>query len=384
MIEKKGIAVLGSTGSMGAYAMEVIECNPDFFDLQVISANSNSDLLIEQALQFQPNTVVIGTENEYKKVKDALWNEDIHVYCGEETLSQVIESTHIHTVFNALKGYAGLKPSITAMCAKKEMLLANRETLLVAGELISDLAQKHGVNIYPVAPIQSAIFQSLLGEFHNPVEKISLMTDNTLRTFTLEQLKDMKVADLPISPLGLKDSKQVIDSMTQMHIGFELIQAKWLFDLKAEQLEVIDHPQSIIQSIVQFEDAVMKAQMGQSSLRASIQYAMTYPHRIKSESSRLNFLEHPELTFDIPNPEIFLGIDMCFDVIDNGGTSACILNASNEIAVEAFLKNQISFTEIYQLNKQVLKTIETKNKPVYDDYLSTHHKSRQTALKLLS
>ena len=172
--------------------------------------------------------------------------------------------------------------------------------------------------------------------------------------------------------------------MTQMHIGFELIQAKWLFGLKSEQLEIIDHPQSIIQSIVQFEDGAIKAQMGQSTIRVSIQYAMTYPHRIKSESSRFNFLEHPELTFDIPNPDIFSGIDICFDVFDNGGTSACILNASNEIAVEAFLKNQISFTEIYQLNKQVLKTIETKNKPVYDDYLSTHHKSRQTALKLLS
>ena len=294
MTEKKGIAVLGSTGSIGAYALNVIECNPDFFDLQVISANSNSDLLIEQALHFQPNTVVIGAENEYKKVKDALWNEDIHVYCGEETLSQVVESTHVQTVFNALKGYPGLKLSIRSICAKKEILLANRETLLVAGELISALAQKNGVNIYPVAPIQSAIFQSLLGEFHNPVEKISFMTDNALRKFTLEQLKDMKAAQLPVSLLGLKDSKQVIDSMTQMHIVFELIQANWLFDLKSEQLEIIDHPQSIIRSVVQFEDAAMKAQMGQSSMRASVQYAMTYPHRIKSESSRFNFLEHPE------------------------------------------------------------------------------------------
>ena len=384
MTEKKGIAVLGSTGTMGTYAMEVIDCNPDFFDLQVISAYSNSDLLIEQALKFQPNTVVIGAEDEYRKVKESLWNEDIHVYCGEEALSQVIESTHIYTVFNALKGYAGLKPSITAICAKKVMLLANRETLLVAGELISTLAQKKGVKIYPVAPIQSAIFQSLLGEFHNSVEKISLMTDNSLRNFTFEQLKVMRVAQLPVSLSGLKDSKQVINSMTQMHIGFELIQAKWLFDLKSEQLEIIDHPQSIIQSIVQFEDAAMKAQMGQSSMHVSIQYAMTYPHRIKSESSRFNFLEHPELTFDLPNPDIFLGIDICSDVIDNGGTSACILNASNEIAVEAFLKNQISFTEIYQLNKQVLEASETIKKPVYDDYLSTHHKSRQTALKLLS
>jgi 1-deoxy-D-xylulose-5-phosphate reductoisomerase len=184
--------------------------------------------------------------------------------------------------------------------------------------------------------------------------------------------------------LGLKDSKQVVDSMTQMHIGFELIQAKWLFDLKAEQLEIIDHPQSIIQSVVQFEDAAMKAQMSQSSMRASIQYAMTYPHRIKSESSGFNFLEHPEWTFELPNPDIFSGIDLCYDVIDNGGTSACVLNASNEIAVAAFLNSQISFTEINQLNKQVLKTTEAKNNPSYDDYLSTHHKSRQTALKLLS
>tara|TARA_B100000963_G_scaffold314374_1_gene292875 strand:+ start:1496 stop:2650 length:1155 start_codon:yes stop_codon:yes gene_type:complete len=384
MTEKKGIAVLGSTGTMGTCAMEVIECNPDFFDLQVISAYSNSDLLIEQALKFQPNNVVIGAEDEYRKVKESLWNEDIHVYCGEEALSQVIESTHIHTVFNALKGYAGLKSSITAICAKKVMLVANRETLLVAGELISALAQKNGVNIYPLVPIQSAIFQSLLGEFHNPVEKISLMTDNSLRTFTFEQLKDMKVAQLPVSLSGLKDSKQVIDSMTQMHIGFELIQAKWLFNLKSEQLEIIDHPQSVVQSIVQFEDAVMKAHMGQSSICASIQYAMNYPYRIKSESSRFNFLEYPELTFDIINTDMFSGIDICFDVIDDGGTSACVLNASNEIAVQAFLKNQISFTEIYQLNKQVLKAIETKNKPVYDDYLSTDHESRQTALKLLS
>ena len=384
MTERKGIAVLGSTGSIGSYAMEVIGCNPDFFDLQVISANSNSNLLIEQALHFQPNTVVIGAEEEYKKVKEALWNEDIHVYFGEEALSQVIESTHIHTVFNALKGYAGLKSSITAICAKKEMLLANRETLLVAGELISALAQKKDVNIYPIAPIQSAVFQSFLGEFHNPFEKVSLMTDNALRTFTLEQLKDMRVAQLPIALSNSKDSKQVIDSMTQMHIGFELIQAKWLFDFKSEQLEIIDHPQSIIQSIAQFEDGAMKAQLGKSNISTSIQYAMTYPHRIKSESARFNFLDHPELTFDHLNREIFLGIDLCFDVIDKGGISACVLNDSNEIAVEAFLKNQISFTEINHLNKQVLKTIETKNKPVYDDYLQSHQIARQSALKLLS
>jgi 1-deoxy-D-xylulose-5-phosphate reductoisomerase len=364
--------------------MEVIECNPDFFDLQVISAYSNSTLLIEQALCFKPNTVVIGAEDEYKKVKDALWNEDIHVYCGEEALSQVIESTHIHTVFNAVKGYPGLRLSITAICAIKEVLLANTETLLVAGELVSALAKKKGVHIYPVSPIHSAIFQSLLGEFHNPIEKVSFMADNALRNFSSEQIKGMRVSQLPISLSNSKDSKQVIDSMTQIHIGFDLIQAKWLFDFKSQQLEIIDHPQSIIKSIVQFEDGAMKAQLGKSDIRTSIQYAMTYPHRIKSESSRFNFLDYPELTFDLPNREMFSGINLCIDVIDKGGTSACVLNASNEIAVEAFLKNKISFTEINQLNKQVLKTIENKNKPVYDDYLNFHHLARQSALKLLS
>jgi len=381
---KKGIAILGSTGSIGTQALEVIEAYPDYFDLQVITAGKNADLLIEQAKKYQPNTVVIGDEASYSKVKEALWNDDIHVYCGKEALCQVVESTEVHTVLTALVGYAGLKPTIHAIEAGKTIALANKETLVVAGEFITKLAKEKGVNIYPVDSEHSAIFQCLVGEFHNPIEKIYLTASGgPFRGFTLEQLQSVSLEQALKHPNWSMGAKITIDSASLMNKGLEVIEAKWLFNLSAEQIDVIVHPQSIVHSLVQFEDGSMKAQMGLPDMKLPIQFALTYPNRFETNFPRFNFLDYPQLTFEKPDRNVFKNLDLAYHAMELGGTAACSLNAANEVAVEAFLEGKISFLEIAQLNEAVLNNSENAQLPVYQDFVIANENARSLAWDLV-
>ena len=384
MSEKIGIAILGSTGSIGTQALEVIENHPDYFDFQVLTAGKNADLLIEQAKKYQPNTVVIGDEDSYQKVKDALWGENIHVYCGEDALCQVVEATNVHTVLTALVGYAGLKPTIHAIEAGKTIALANKETLVVAGEFITKLAREKGVNIYPVDSEHSAIFQCLVGEFHNPIEKIYLTASGgPFRGFSISDLQKVTLEQALKHPNWSMGAKITIDSASLMNKGLEVIEAKWLFNLKPEQIDVIVHPQSIVHSLIQFQDGSMKAQMGLPDMKLPIQYALSYPNRLATNFPRFNFMDYPNLTFEAPNREVFKNLDLAYRVMDELGTSACALNAANEVAVDAFLNKKISFLEIGELNETVVN--ETKNilNPSYQDYVNSDQNAREKALQLL-
>lgn len=384
MSTKKGIAILGSTGSIGTQALEVIEAYPEYFDLQVITAGKNADLLIQQAKKHKPNTVVIGDETAYKKVKEALWEDNIHVYCGEEALCQVVESTEVHTVLTALVGYAGLKPTIHAIEAGKTIALANKETLVVAGEFITKLASEKGVNIYPVDSEHSAIFQCLVGEFHNPIEKIYLTASGgPFRGFSYEQLTQVTLAQALKHPNWSMGAKITIDSATLMNKGLEVIEAKWLFNLKPEQIDVIVHPQSIVHSLVQFEDGSMKAQMGLPDMKLPIQFALTYPNRFKTDFPRFNFMNYPNLTFEAPDRTIFKNLDLAYKVMEMQGTAACSLNAANEVAVEAFLNEKISFLEIAQLNEDIVNNSLNKLNPAYEDFVEADTLARQKAWELI-
>ena len=377
MQEKKGIAILGSTGSIGTQALDVIEAYPDYFDLQVLTAGKNADLLIEQAKKFQPNSVVITDETQYQKVKEALWSEDIHVYAGQEALCQVVESKEVHTVLTALVGYAGLKPTIHAIEAGKTIALANKETLVVAGELITKLAQEKGVKIDPVDSEHSAIFQCLVGEFHNPIEKIYLTASGgPFRGFTLEQLQQVSLEQALKHPNWSMGAKITIDSASLMNKGLEVIEAKWLFGLKPEQIDVIVHPQSIVHSLVQFEDGSMKAQMGLPDMKLPIQFALTYPARFKTDFPRFNFMDYPQLTFEQPDRKVFKNLDLAYQAMNELGTAACVLNAANEEAVAAFLERKIAFLEIGQLNEQCMRNISNVLNPRYEDFVSADAQAR--------
>lgn len=384
MQQKKGIAILGSTGSIGTQALEVIEAHPDHFDLQVITANRSADLLIEQAIKFKPNTVVIVDDTHFEKVKTALWDYDIHVYSGENALSQVVESDEIDTVLTAMVGYAGLRPTLSAIRAKKNIALANKETLVVAGEIVTKEAMENGVNIYPVDSEHSAIFQCLAGEFHNKIEKIYLTASGgPFRGYTTEQLRQVTKAQALKHPNWEMGAKITIDSATLMNKGLEVIEAKWLFNLKPEQIDVIVHPQSIIHSIVQFEDGSMKAQMGLPDMKLPIQYAFTYPDRISSDFPRFNFLDYPQLTFEKPDQKTFTNLQLAFDVLETGGTAACTLNAANEVAVDAFLNEKISFLDIPRINAETLKLVEVIQNPTIEDYIRIDERSREVASGLI-
>ncbi len=385
MSQKKGIAILGSTGSIGTQALEVIESYPEFFDLQVITAGKNADLLIEQALKYKPNTVVIADETLFEKVKGALLNEDIHVYTGEEALCQVVESNEVDTVLTALVGYAGLKPTLRAIEAKKTIALANKETLVVAGELVTRLAREKGVNIYPVDSEHSAIFQCLVGEFQNKIEKIYLTASGgPFRGWTLEQLKTVKREQALKHPNWTMGAKITIDSASLMNKGLEVIEAKWLFNLKPDQIDVIVHPQSIVHSLVQFEDGSMKAQMGLPDMKLPIQFALTYPDRYQTNFPRFNFMDYPQLTFEKVDRSVFKNLDLAYLAMDMGGTAACALNAANEVAVEAFLNDQIAFLAIAEINEATLLSIPSISQPVYEDFVSSDSKARLFALNMIN
>jgi 1-deoxy-D-xylulose-5-phosphate reductoisomerase len=384
MIKKKGIAILGSTGSIGTQALEVIESYPDFFDLQIITANGNADLLIQQAKKFQPNEVVIVDESKYQYVKEALWNEDIKVYAGIDALSQVVTGSEIDVVLTALVGYAGLRPTIEAIKAKKTIALANKETLVVAGSLINKLVIEYGVTIYPVDSEHSAIFQCLTGEYQNPIEKIYLTASGgPFRGWKEEQLLHVTKAQALKHPNWTMGAKITIDSASLMNKGLEVIEAKWLFDLKPNQIDVIVHPQSIIHSLVQFEDGSMKAQMGLPDMKLPIQYAFTYPERLKTDFPRFNFMDYPQLTFESPDRTTFKNLDLAYKAMKLEGTAACALNAANEVSVQLFLEDKIGFLDIARINEKVMEETTFVQHPEYDDFVSVDGLARSLALSKL-
>ena len=384
MDSKKGIAILGSTGSIGTQALDVIKAHQDKFDLQVLTAHRNADLLIQQAIEFKPQSVVIGDESQYEKVKQALWDHDIIVYAGDEALCQVVESNEVHTVLTALVGYAGLKPTISAINAKKTIALANKETLVVAGELVTKLAKENAVNIYPVDSEHSAIFQCIVGEFHNKIEKIYLTASGgPFRGWSTEQVRDVKPAQALKHPNWDMGAKITIDSASLMNKGLEVIEAKWLFNLKPEQIDVIVHPQSIVHSLVQFEDGSMKAQMGLPDMKLPIQFALAYPNRLKSDFPRFNFMDYPQLTFEQADRNTFRNLDLAYMAMDMEGTAACLLNASNEIVVDAYLKEKIGFLDIARINEKILLTCQNIKNPTYEDFVESDREARAFALSLI-
>ncbi|MGW8121637.1 1-deoxy-D-xylulose-5-phosphate reductoisomerase [Roseivirga echinicomitans] len=381
-IKKKHIAILGSTGSIGTQALEVIQANPDRFQVEVLTAQNNCDLLIEQAIAFKPNAVVIGNEDRYDMVFEALDHHDIKVYAGENALSSVVQMDSIDLVLTALVGYAGLKPTIKAIESGKPIALANKETLVVAGELVTALADEYGVNIYPVDSEHSAIFQCLVGEFHNPIEKIILTASGgPFRGKDTNFLKSVTKAQALKHPNWDMGAKITIDSASLMNKGLEVIEAKWLFNLKQEQIEVIVHPQSIIHSIVQFEDGSMKAQMGLPDMKLPIQFAMTYPERIKTSFPRFDFLNYPALTFEQADTKTFRNLALAYEALHQGGNMACILNAANEVAVEKFLKDEISFLGMSDLVEACMQKVSFVKKPTYEDYVFTDKETRKIAFE---
>ena len=381
----KGIAILGSTGSIGTQALDVISNYPDFFRLEVLTAHKNVELLIEQAIKYQPNSVVIGDDSLYGKLKESLANEDIHVYAGEDAICQVVESTEVDTVLTAMVGYAGLKPTLRAIEAGKTIALANKETLVVAGELVTKLAKEKGVNIYPVDSEHSAIFQCLVGEFHNPIEKIYLTASGgPFRGFTAEQLAEVTKEQALKHPNWSMGAKITIDSASMMNKGLEVIEAKWLFNLKPAQIDVIVHPQSIVHSLVQFKDGSMKAQMGLPDMKLPIQFALTYPNRLQTEFPRFNFLDYPSLTFEKVDNQVFQNLDLAYRAMEQEGVAACFLNAANEVAVEAFLQDKIAFIDIFKINNAVLEKAPKILSPSYEDYVLSDTEARILATEICS
>ena len=382
---KKSIAILGSTGSIGTQALAVVAANPDSFCVEVLTAGNQADLLIKQAIEFKPNAVVIGNEDHYDKVFEALNPHFIKVYAGEEALASVVQMDVIDIVLVALVGYSGLKPTIKAIEAGKNIALANKESLVVAGELVTNLAQEKGVNIYPVDSEHSAIFQCLAGEFHNPIEKIILTASGgPFRGMTSAQLADVTKEQALKHPNWSMGAKITIDSATLMNKGLEVIEAKWLFNLQRDQIEVIVHPQSIIHSLVQFEDGSMKAQMGLPDMKLPIQYALSYPKRLKTDFPRFNFADYSSLTFEQPEIKIFRNLGLAFNALERGGNVPCALNAANEVVVEAFLKDRIGFLEMSEVIETCLEKIPLIKSPVYEDFVETDKETRIRTLEYIS
>lgn len=377
---KKNIAILGSTGSIGVQALEVIKNNPDRFQVEVLTAGNQGDRLIEQAIAFKPNSVVIGDESQYQKVKDALWPLGIKVYAGKNSLTSIVESTEINLVLNALVGYSGLEPTIRAIEFGKTIALANKETLVVAGQLINQKLDENRVAMIPVDSEHSAIFQCLVGEGENPIECIYLTASGgPFRGKSKSELGNVTVQQALKHPNWSMGSKITIDSATLMNKGFEVIEAKWLFGLEPEQVRVIIHPQSIIHSIVQMHDGSMKAQMGLPDMKLPIQYALAYPERISSNFPRFDFLQYPNLTFEQPDVESFPCLTLAFEAMRLGGNAACRLNAANEIAVQAFLEEKIRFLDIPEILAHALQSGSHVQSPGYEDFVQSDTETRHQA-----
>lgn len=380
----KKIAILGSTGSIGTQTLQVIEANPERFRAEVLTANNNARLLIEQALKFKPDSVVIANEAKYNQVKEALQHEDIKVYAGADAIAQVVTLANVDLVVTAMVGYSGLIPTIEAIKAGKNIALANKETLVVAGEYITRLVEKHKVAILPVDSEHSAIFQCLAGERQSRVEKLILTASggpfrgkdyNFLKTVTPEMaLKH---------PNWTMGAKVTIDSASLMNKGFEMMEARWLFGVQPRQIEAVVHPQSIVHSMVQFSDGCIKAQLGVPDMRLPIQYALTYPERVDSDFGRVDFNICNLLTFELPDRKTFRNLDLAYHAMAQGGNMPCILNAANEVAVAAFLQGKCSFTGMSDLIEVVMAQVDFIAAPTVDDYVATDKVSREIAMKQL-
>jgi 1-deoxy-D-xylulose-5-phosphate reductoisomerase len=380
----KNIAILGSTGSIGTQALEVIGANPNLFKAVVLTAQSNVDLLIKQSLLFNPEIVVIVDEEKYSILKSALQHTSIIVKAGADALCEVVELPKLNIVLTALVGFAGLKPTIAAIKAGKDVALANKETLVVAGQLINTLTDQNQVKILPVDSEHSAIFQCLIGE-KSPIEKIYLTASGgPFRGKNIKYLSDVTKEKALKHPNWVMGAKITIDSATLMNKGLEVIEAKWLFNLDIKQIDVIVHPQSIIHSIVQFEDGSMKAQMGVPDMKLPIQYALTYPNRIKNNFKRFNFLDYPNLTFEKADTKTFRNLALAYHAMENGGNMPCIVNAANEVVVAEFLKDNIGFLQMSEVIETCMAKIGFIYDPSLDDYFETDTQTRIFAQQLVN
>lgn len=371
----KNISILGSTGSIGTQALEVVRANPNLYKVNVLTAQNNADLLIAQALEFKPAMVVITCEDHYQKVKSALPNTT--VLCGEDALVDAVQLPETQFVLTAIMGSVGLKPTIAAIKAKKDIGLANKETLVVAGELVMQLAKENGVKIIPVDSEHSAIFQCLVGEEQNEIEKIFLTASGgPFRGKDRDFLATVTKTQALKHPNWVMGAKITIDSASLMNKGLEAIEAKWLFDLEADQIEVVVHPQSIIHSMVQFNDGSIKAQMGLPDMKLPIHYALAYPKRISSNFERFNFLNYPEFTFLQADTKSFRNLELAFTAMEKGGNMPCIINAANEIVVDAFLKDKIGFLQMSDVIEQCMDKMTFIAQPSLEDYLETDQQTR--------
>ncbi len=382
---KKQIAILGSTGSIGTQALEVIARHPDLYEVYALTANNQAERLIEQARKFHPDTVVITNKEKYAQVKNALAGQPVKVYAGEDAIAQVAEAAPVDVVLAAMVGYAGLKPAIHAIRAGKVIALANKETLVVAGELVRDLAMQHKAPVIPVDSEHSAIFQCLVGETGNPIEKIILTASGgPFRSYTRQQLEQAGKDAALHHPNWKMGAKITIDSATMMNKGFEVIEAKWLFDAAPGQIEVVIHPQSIIHSMVQFEDGAIKAQLGMPDMKLPIQYALSYPDRLHAPFERIDFNQIKELTFETPDTSRFPNLALAYEALRQGGNMPCIINAANEVMVAAFLQDRVKFYQMSDIIEKTMQNVPFIRKASYDDYVATDAEARRFAQSLLA
>ena len=378
-MNKKRIAILGSTGSIGTQTLNVIRRHPDLFEAEVLVGGSNAELLIKQALEFQPNMVVIADKSKYGTVCDALSSTDIKVFAGEESVCDIVEMDCVDIVMAAIVGFAGLKPTLNAIRAKKTIALANKETMVVAGEIVTAEARKNGVAILPVDSEHSAIFQTLQGEFHNKIDKILLTASGgPLFGRKREQIENVTLAEVLKHPNWSMGRKVTIDSASLMNKGLEVIEAKWLFGVGVDKIEVLVHPQSIVHSMVQFEDGSIKAQVGTPTMETPIQYALSYPHRIESHIPRFSFWEHPELTFFRPDTETFRCLPLAYNAIEQGGNIPCVMNAANEVAVQRFIDGKLRFVDIAGFVEQAISKATYIAHPTLDQLLECDTETRKT------
>ena len=381
-MKKKQIAILGSTGSIGTQALQVIEEHPDLYEAYALTANNQVELLAEQARKFMPASVVIANEAKYLQLKEMLADLPIQVYAGADALCEIVEAKPIDVVLASMVGYAGLRPTMNAIKAGKAIALANKETLVVAGELINALAQQYHTPILPVDSEHSAIFQCL--EPNNALEKVILTASGgPFRTFSMEQLQHVTREQALKHPNWDMGAKITIDSATMMNKGFEVIEAKWLFGVRPDQIEVVVHPQSVIHSMVQYEDGAVKAQLGMPDMRLPIQYAFSYPQRIKASFDRLDFSKMTELTFEQPDMNRFRCLALAYEALNRGGNMACIVNAANEVVVSAFLKERISFLRMSEVIEQSMAKVSFIQTPTYEDYVATDAEARRIAESLI-
>lgn len=377
---KRQLAILGSTGSIGTQALEVVSSHPDLFEVYALAAHNSVDKLIDQARRYMPEVVVIANPEKYAELKEALEDLPIKVWAGSEAINQVVKSEPIDMVLTAMVGYAGLQPTLSAIRAGKAIALANKETLVVAGELVMRLAAEHQVPILPVDSEHSAIFQCLAGEQHNPIEKILLTASGgPFRTKTYEELRQVTPAQALKHPNWSMGAKITIDSASLMNKGFEMIEAKWLFGVTPDEIEILVHPQSVIHSMVQFEDGAVMAQLGIPDMKLPIAYAFSYPVRLKSPAPRLDFRQYATLTFEQPDMKRFRNLAFAFDAVRQGGNMPCILNAANEVVVAAFLKEQIGFLQMSDVIEQTMAKTPFIASPTYEDYVATDAEARRLA-----